>query len=52
MCFGKGQEKLRYILDNPKIIEDYGKKAFDCVKRNHDKEDIDKRFISYMTRGL
>ena len=39
------EEKLRYILDNPQVIEEYGKKAFDCAKRNHDKEVIDKRFI-------
>ena len=39
------EEKLRYILNNPQVIEEYGQKAFDCAKRNHNKEAIDKRFI-------
>ena len=39
------EEKLRYILNNPQMIEEYGQKAFDCAKRNHNKETIDKRFI-------
>ena len=45
------EEKLRYILDNPQVIEEYGQKAFDCAKRNHDKAVIDKRFIDTVCRA-
>lgn len=45
------EEKLRYILDNPQAIEEYGQKAFDCAKRNHDKEIIDQRFIETICRA-
>lgn len=46
------EEKLRYILDNPQIIQEYGNKAFDCAKRNHNKEEIDRRFIETICRAV
>lgn len=46
------EEKLRYILENPDVIEEYGKKAFDCAKRNHDKELMDQRFIETVCRAV
>lgn len=31
---------LRKLVDNPAIVEEYGKKAFECGKRNHNREDV------------
>ena len=45
------EEKLRYILNNPQVIEEYGQKAFDCAKRNHDKTIVDQRFIETIFRA-
>ncbi len=45
------EQKLRYILENPQVIEEYGQKAFDCAKRNHDKIIVDQRFIETICRA-
>ena len=45
------EERLRYILSYPQVIEEYGKKAFVCAKRNHDKEMLDQRFIETVCRA-
>ena len=45
------EERLQYILANPKIIEEYGQKAFDCAKRNHDKTIVNQRFIETICRA-
>lgn len=31
---------LRRLCDNPSLVEEYGKKAFECGKRNHSREDV------------
>ena len=31
---------LRKLCDNPALIEEYGKKAYDCGKRHHSREDV------------
>lgn len=36
------EEKLRMIIENPKIIKEYGDKAWDCGKRNHQIDNIQK----------
>ena len=46
------EERLQYILANSQVIEEYGKKAFDCAKRNHDKLIVDKRFIETVCRAI
>lgn len=33
------------VIDNPNIIQDYGIKAFNTAKKNHDKDLLNKRFI-------
>lgn len=38
------EERLRYLLDNQEKINEYGKKAFECGRRNHNEEDIKKTF--------
>ena len=45
------EEKLKYILENPQVIEEYGKKAFDCAKCNHDKTIVDERFMETICRA-
>ena len=45
------EEKIKCILGNPQVIEGYGKKAFDCAKRNHDKTIVDQRFIETICRA-
>ena len=42
------KEKLLYIINNPDVIADYSKKAYDCAVRNHEKGMVDKRFIEAM----
>jgi len=34
------ESKLRLLCDNPHIIKEYGKKAFQCGKYNHNQKDI------------
>lgn len=46
------ERQLRLIIDNPSIIEEYGRKAFDCAKRNHDKAVLDERFLATMRRAV
>ena len=41
-------EKIRFIIENPFIIAEYGHKAYDCAVLNHEKLMIDNRFICSM----
>ena len=38
------EAKLQMLCDNPELVAQYGKKAFDCGKRNHDRENVYKLF--------
>lgn len=42
---------LRKLCDNPELISEYGKKAVECGKRNHDKDKTEEMFISTMCRA-
>ena len=42
------KEKLRTIIENPAVISEYSKKAYDCAVRNHEKGMVDKRFMDSM----
>jgi len=44
------EEQIKYIIGNTHVIEEYGRKAFDSAKRNHDKTIVDQRFIKTMMR--
>lgn len=46
------ENQLKNIIQNPQVIEEYEKKAFDCAKRNHDKLTVDKRFIETICRAV
>lgn len=40
------------IIRNPSLINEYGKKAFDCAVRNHEKRMVDNRFINTMCKAV
>lgn len=42
------KEKLLYIINNPDVIAEYSRKAYDCAVRNHEKRMVDKRFVEAM----
>ena len=44
------REKLKYIIENPVVIREYSKKAYDCAVRNHEKTMVDERFMDSMSR--
>ena len=42
---------IKQLCDNPQLIEEYSRKAYDCAVRNHEKGMIDKRFIDAMCKA-
>jgi len=46
------EDKLKCILMNPSLISEYAHKSFECAKKNHDKNIIDKRFIETICRNI
>ena len=40
------EQNLKTLIDQPGLIGEYSKKAFDCGKRNHDETIIKERFVS------
>jgi glycosyltransferase involved in cell wall biosynthesis len=46
------KEKIKLIVDNPSIVAEYGQKAYDCAVRNHEKAEVDRRFINSMIKAL
>lgn len=46
------KEKLCLIIEHKNMIVEYGRKAFDCAKRNHEKTMMDERFINTMQKAL
>ena len=44
------EAKLREIIDNPSLIQEYSRKAYDCAVRNHEKSMIDRRFVETMIK--
>lgn len=43
--------QIKRIIGNPSLIDEYGKKAFDCAIRNHEKAMMNKRFIETMCKA-
>ena len=41
---------IKRIIDNPTIIAEYSRKAYDCAVRNHEKNMVDERCINSMVR--
>lgn len=42
------ETRLRELCDNPQLITEYGKKAFECGKKNHSADKVLKEFKSQM----
>lgn len=45
-------EKVRVIIEQPEIINKYGKAAYECAVRNHDNRMMEKRFINTMIKAI
>ena len=43
-------QKISSIVNNPELIAEYSKKAYDCAVKNHDKKMVDARFIESMVK--
>lgn len=41
-------EQVSRIVKNPELVSEYGKKAYDCAVRNHEKQTVNHRFIETM----
>lgn len=45
-------EKLKMLVENPEIISEYSRKAFECGKENHNKDKMDKIMLNTMKRAV
>ena len=45
------KEKIKLIIENPSVVAEYCRKAYDCAVRNHEKSAVDKRFIESMIKA-
>ena len=43
-------EKVKMIVENPALVDEYGEKAFNCAVRNHEKGMMTERFINTMLK--
>lgn len=43
--------RVKEIVDNPMITDEYGEKAFNCAVRNHEKNMMNERFIDTMLKA-
>ena len=43
--------KLNYLCEHPEMILQYGRAAFNCAKRNHDRVDINQKLIHTIRRA-
>lgn len=41
-------KQVSRIVKNPELVSEYGKKAYDCAVRNHEKQTVNHRFIETM----
>lgn len=44
--------QVNRIVNNPTLIDEYGRKAFDCAVRNHEKDMMIRRFIGTMLHAV
>ena len=43
---------VREIIANPELTDEYGRKAFDCAVRNHERRMMNERFINTMLKAI
>ena len=48
---GEIKQRIREIVENPSITSEYGRFAFECAKKNHEKIMMEGRFINTMLRA-
>lgn len=46
------EQQLQKLVDNRKLVSEYGRKSYECGKRNHNVEDIKKTFIETIKRCI
>ena len=46
------EKRLREIFAQPELIDEYGRKAFGCAVRNHEREMMNERFINTMKKAV
>ena len=45
------ERRVREIVSNPRLIDEYGKKAFNCAIKNHERQMMNERFINTMIKA-
>lgn len=45
------RDAVRQLSENPGLVAEYGRKAYECAKRNHDKMEIDRRLIATIKKA-
>ena len=45
-------DKLSTIIENPQIIDEYGRKAFECGQKNHDETKVREVFINTFIKAV
>ena len=46
------EKRVREIITNPGLTDEYGRKAFDCAVKNHEKGMMNERFINTMKKAV
>ncbi len=46
------EKRVREIISKPDLTDKYGRKAFDCAVRNHERDMMNKRFINTMLKVI
>lgn len=46
------EKRVREIITNPGLTDEYGRKAFDCAVKNHEKGMMNERFINTMKKAI
>jgi len=49
--YSQVEQHLRKLIDNPKIITEYGRKAFDTGKMNHEESKVKKTFVDTLCKA-
>ena len=45
------ENQLRRLVEHPELLDVYGRKAFECGKRNHNEDLIRERFVSTVKKA-
>lgn len=46
------EERIRELVSNPMLTDEYGRKAFECAVTNHEKNMMNERFINTMRKAI